>query len=643
MGFFEGVSAANNTINSDRNERQRILTNKIKGFELDKASGQFEANERGQKMLDLQNEKLNQELMVQKNRNDTISSILNKDSMQEAITHLATGNAHDANRVINANPILKEKLANNYGIHGIMPVDFENDIDLLRDSGIELTPEMRNDKQAMLALKSSLYKTVDNNGKQVIRDVQSTIKTTGYLGYADKYTKEGMINRFNQISQVLSGHLVTEKEQTVKDNKLDNNIKAGEIKGDYLNSILGDDNLTPEQKVYKLTHVEKKKNEIELKQEELGLKVLDSKINQLGMSNNVDSIRKDYIDYISNSDLSPEQKAYKINHVENVKDKTELEELSEQLQIDVLKLKANEIFKDKSFSDLENDYIKMITEDDTLTSAQKLAKLRGTPSESEKLQIELLKSQVKLNKAKAKAKGKTPEEIALIKSQAELNKSKIEDKKSYNEAEFLANLDNPDKIPYNNENLQIAKEIQGSKTNTTALNKSDKKFGIVKATERLIRKFDKLNLDRNAISNLNKALYTITGVGSDANKREMLDKIELDGSLRSVIVEYIKLMSGAAVTDNERKIYTDIISAGDWSNKDAARRSLKTFMESLSSSYNDEIMNMNLPYDKLIRRQKYNDWMQTSVLSSNNDEVKEITKPIIKSEEIDLDLSKYIR
>ncbi len=61
-------------------------------------------------------------------------------------------------------------------------------------------------------------------------------------------------------------------------------------------------------------------------------------------------------------------------------------------------------------------------------------------------------------------------------------------------------------------------------------------------------------------------------------KQAFIDRAGFDSELKTVMAGYIKAMSGAAVSDEERKFYESAILGGNWSNKEAALASMKGFI-----------------------------------------------------------------
>jgi hypothetical protein len=79
---------------------------------------------------------------------------------------------------------------------------------------------------------------------------------------------------------------------------------------------------------------------------------------------------------------------------------------------------------------------------------------------------------------------------------------------------------------------------------------------------------------------------------SPADQKKMLDKFSFDSDMRTVMAGYIKAMSGAAVSDEERKFYEGAILGGNWSTKETALASMNGFISGLQNGMNSAITGM---------------------------------------------------
>ena len=85
---------------------------------------------------------------------------------------------------------------------------------------------------------------------------------------------------------------------------------------------------------------------------------------------------------------------------------------------------------------------------------------------------------------------------------------------------------------------------------------------------------------------------------SPETKEKILAKFEFDSQLQTAIAEYIKAMSGAAVTDQERQGFTNTILTNVWSNKDAALASMTGFVKQLDRTLNNRVEDLKTNYPR---------------------------------------------
>lgn len=90
-------------------------------------------------------------------------------------------------------------------------------------------------------------------------------------------------------------------------------------------------------------------------------------------------------------------------------------------------------------------------------------------------------------------------------------------------------------------------------------------------------------------------------------KQTFINRAGFDSELKTVLAGYIKAMSGAAVSDEERKFYESAILGGNWSNKDAALASMKGFITGVTNGFksNMDAFKTTLPYDYLQHKDLY--------------------------------------
>jgi len=149
---------------------------------------------------------------------------------------------------------------------------------------------------------------------------------------------------------------------------------------------------------------------------------------------------------------------------------------------------------------------------------------------------------------------------------------------------------------------QVAKQVQGkNKLSNTRRDYLDGMMSTISNISRLKTKLSKSDFDWNALAKGMDQVSKITGTEwrsmSSQEKANMLKRFSFDSDLRTVMAGYIKAMSGAAVSDEERTFYENAIQGGNWSTKEAALASMKGFESGVSSGYSSALNSMkyNLP------------------------------------------------
>ena len=181
-------------------------------------------------------------------------------------------------------------------------------------------------------------------------------------------------------------------------------------------------------------------------------------------------------------------------------------------------------------------------------------------------------------------------------------------------ADFYTKLDN---LKFDNSNLQAAKHIQGKATIPTTLRQQisgkitlSKTFASL--TNELANAAQTGKIGRGAMSQIQKIWARIAGGKyTPGDTEKLLNTVAFDTKLKASMAAYVKLMSGAAVSDEERKMYSNIITQGDWSKIDTAFTALNSFNEYLQNSTLrtiDSIKTMT-PYDYMLLKHDYNTWV----------------------------------
>ena len=110
------------------------------------------------------------------------------------------------------------------------------------------------------------------------------------------------------------------------------------------------------------------------------------------------------------------------------------------------------------------------------------------------------------------------------------------------------------------------------------------------------------DFDRDFMERIKGGLASVIDIdwvkASPETKEKILAKFEFDSQLQTAIAEYIKAMSGAAVTDQERQGFTNTILTNVWSNKDAALASMTGFVKQLDRTLNNRVEDLKTNYPR---------------------------------------------
>jgi len=155
----------------------------------------------------------------------------------------------------------------------------------------------------------------------------------------------------------------------------------------------------------------------------------------------------------------------------------------------------------------------------------------------------------------------------------------------------------------------VAKQLQGDKKLGTARQDYlNGMFSTIKNMDRLQAKMASSKFDWDALTKGMDELSKISGTEwrnmSEKEKQHMLDRFSFDSDLRVVMAGYIKAMSGAAVSDQERAFYENAILGGNWSSKETALSAMKGFRSGIYNGYlaSLEADSINLPATYLERK-----------------------------------------
>ena len=119
---------------------------------------------------------------------------------------------------------------------------------------------------------------------------------------------------------------------------------------------------------------------------------------------------------------------------------------------------------------------------------------------------------------------------------------------------------------------------------------------------------------------------------SQKEKDALANKFAFNSKLKTAMAAYIKAMSGAAVSDEERDFYTDAMTSGNWSNKEAAQASIGGFIEGVDRSLNNrlDIHKNKYPLDYL----NYKELMRIGTTKPVTSAPKKLVNKVLTKEEI---------
>lgn len=164
--------------------------------------------------------------------------------------------------------------------------------------------------------------------------------------------------------------------------------------------------------------------------------------------------------------------------------------------------------------------------------------------------------------------------------------------------------------------IEIATIAQGdNKPSSTEIQYMDGMYDAKKSVVSLYKELQ--GLDRNALKRTQGLLASVLGTdmvtATEETKEKLLTNFEFNAKLKTVVAAYIKAMSGAAVTDSERKTYANTIMAGNWSNKDEALASMKGFATQVDKSLDNKLTSLKHSYPKTYMEKQYQSGMDSLV------------------------------
>lgn len=247
-------------------------------------------------------------------------------------------------------------------------------------------------------------------------------------------------------------------------------------------------------------------------------------------------------------------------------------------------------------------HIKTPEEEAIESNTQQATKIKS----EENLSIEKLRSEVlnnilndtklspeeKLNKITGATNAQSQEDLLnLQKTLLDIEKKSLDVKKAKNElkasepvkdtVKFLQSLD---KASLTDETYEKAKKIQGkAKLSPTDEREVLDRARLAKAFSSVAEKFK--NIDRNAFIKFSDEIAKVLDPrASVTDKQAFLERIGVNTELGLALSDYVKMMSGTAVSNQEYTKYLDLSQAGVWSNKESAEKALKSMSEYMTET-----------------------------------------------------------
>ena len=159
---------------------------------------------------------------------------------------------------------------------------------------------------------------------------------------------------------------------------------------------------------------------------------------------------------------------------------------------------------------------------------------------------------------------------------------------------------------------EVAKTVQGdAKMDVGQKTMMSGLYSSAVNMKKLQQKLTSSDYDYNAMSKVMTELQKIDPADlikmTPEQKQAFIDRAGFDSELKTVMAGYIKAMSGAAVSDEERKFYESAILGGNWSNKEAALASMKGFITGVTNGFkaNMDTFKTSLPHDYLQHKDLY--------------------------------------
>ena len=170
------------------------------------------------------------------------------------------------------------------------------------------------------------------------------------------------------------------------------------------------------------------------------------------------------------------------------------------------------------------------------------------------------------------------------------------------------NLDNP--TGEFEARLARAKTLQGKTKLPTKLDgELTDKSNSLASFYTVLDKANTLKFDRDAFTKVKDSVAKV-GLHGKWNQEEaekFMNKTSFDSELEMVMAQFVKDMSGAAVTEQERAMYASIVSAGKYSTKEAMVAALSGFINGVKTRHESNLDGIasEYPHSYIIKKRDY--------------------------------------
>ena len=207
MSLAEGMQIADNRRQRAFNNSMELRNQNRKDLQLQAKLAQNGMTASGglTEAQQIKEQLLQEQLQAQKQQLQAVQAKFNADGVTNILDSVVQGNWHDAYKVWNTTPGLKEALASapTLDVKDISPVNYNdpNDVEQLKGMGISKL----DDKEVQDALNSSFMKIQGHDGKWRVVPVDSIVKETNTWNMFSKQQQENYTKRAQYINSVLQG------------------------------------------------------------------------------------------------------------------------------------------------------------------------------------------------------------------------------------------------------------------------------------------------------------------------------------------------------------------------------------------------------------------------------------------------------